>query len=707
MIASNNWGRIVAFSAVVMVVSADHLFSAGSVTEADLTDVQLFASIDLTLDGLESVKSAVEDENWPKARAEWANYLRTRTNVPLFYRPYNKDRGPRKSQVPRVPDRWSSRAETAVQETVDGTYQVHSQCRYDTDILPLSYAYSVTKDPKYARAAAWLIRDFVTRFPRPTEKWDAFGDKDQETPEPWLTLNFGIRTGFSWWTSYATFLHDPEFTDDTLVMMTKSLIQQARFYSSLTNDQRDTSNWSCWEMAGLYTVGGMLPECNEASAWRKFAIDYLYDYLDWRFLPDGVFYEFSYWYEHLAFNGVLEAYERAEQFGRLDEFPADYLARAVKVFDFTMYLSPPDRTGYFYGQGHSGEDPTRLCFADNIMLRALELFPDRDDYRFIASHGTQGSKPTLTSCYFPYGGFCVMRSGWETDANYLALRAGPSGRESHAHDDAASVVLWAYGRPMLYDSLHERMNQGGAGFHSTVFIDNKTAARPNNYGQPVDAGWETSDQYDYGKAVSRVGKRPWHVRRVVFLKPDMFLVVDNMGANDTQPHTYDILWNLLSGQVAFDKSTCVVVSSDPGKPNLAIVPLSTENLEATFLRDPEKSESLRERHPAHLLRYRIHGAGEQMRATLLLPLKAGEANPVRRVVAGNDREYIVFLNDGRSISVSIDQNDDGLIRMKEDDGRGRSVTAGASPGSIPTEIHLRCQQETLPPNYEQLRMRQR
>jgi hypothetical protein len=25
----------------------------------------------------------------------------------------------------------------------------------------------------------------------------------------------------------------------------------------------------------------------------------------------------------------------------------------------------------------------------------LELFPDRDDYRFIASHGTQGSKRVL------------------------------------------------------------------------------------------------------------------------------------------------------------------------------------------------------------------------------------------------------------------------------------------------------------------------
>ena len=44
-----------------------------------------------------------------------------------------------------------------------------------------------------------------------------------------------------------------------------------------------------------------------------------------------------------------------------------------------------------------------------------------------------------------------MRSGWETNANYLMCDAGPVGYR-HAHQDKLNLVVWAYGRQILFDS---------------------------------------------------------------------------------------------------------------------------------------------------------------------------------------------------------------------------------------------------------------
>ncbi len=693
----------VAISGFTLPVLADE----GGTKEAGLTDQQFFDQVDLSLPGLSKVQEAVSQSNWPQARTAWADYLRHRDNIKHFEARFVKDRGPRRSKLPRYPNWAESRVEGLNKKIKDGTFQPHFQARYDGDTLGLITCYAQTKDSKHAETAAWLIRDFVKRFPYPSDLWDVTPDKDESTVEPWTTLNFGLRTGYSWWNSYVTFRKDPAFTDDTLLMMSKSLVQQAKYYSSLTLKQRDTSNWMGAEMIGLYTVGGMFPEIPESTAWRTFAIETMVEFLDWRYLPDGTFFEFSFWYSHLGYNGVQEIYERAREWGRLDEFPEDYLDRAEKVADFTMKLCPPDRTGYFYGQGHSEEASHYLAFTDNLLLRALENYPHRDDFRYVATRGKEGTVPDFLSVYLPYGGIGIMRSGWETDANYLAFDAGPDGRASHAHDDANSVAVWAYGHPLLYDSLHGRKNLGGAKDHSTVFIDGKTAKRDNNYGRPIDASWESTATYDFARGVSRLGKRnPVHVRRVLFLKPDLFFVVDDASVpGEPTEHQYDLYWNLLTDQVEIDPVTLAVVTKDEGKPNLAIIPLVSEGFEAEFLPDPEK-RSYFQQIPARLVTHRTK-AKTLRHVTLLVPLKPGAINPVETVTMGENESYTIGFNDGRQLTLKIEPGDDGLIHVIEEGGAGREVVAGESPSPLPTEVITRIRESASPENYVRLRKREK
>ncbi|WP_231603414.1 heparinase II/III family protein [Neorhodopirellula pilleata] len=693
--------------AAALIIALPAVADDGGTKEAGLTDQQFFARVDLSLPGLSKVQETVSRSDWPQARKAWADYLRNRDNVKHFEARFVKDRGPRKSKLPRYPTWAESRVANLNERIKDGTFEPHFQARYDGDTLGLITLYAQSQDSKHAKTAAWLIRDFVERFPYPSELWDVTPDHKGGTPEPWTTLNFGLRTGYSWWNSYVTFRKDPEFTDDTLVIMSKSLIQQAKYYSSLSLTQRDTSNWMGAEMVGLYTIGGMFPECPESAMWRKFAIEALYEFTDWRYLPDGTFFEFSFWYSHLGFNGVQEIYERAREWGRHDEFPEDYLKRAEKLADFTMKLCPPDRTGYFYGQGHSEEASHYLAFTDNLLLRALENYPHRDDFRYVATRGKEGKTPDFSSVYLPYGGICIMRSGWDTSANYLALDAGPDGRASHAHDDANSVALWAYGHPLLYDSLHGRKNLGGAKDHSTVFIDGKTAKRNNNYGSPIDASWESTPEYDFACGVSRVGDRnPVHVRRVLFLKPDLFFVIDDANVPGTPTtHQYDLYWNLLTDQVEIDPDTMAVVTREDGKPNLAIVPLASEGFETQVLPDPE-NRSYFKNIPARLVTHRTES--ETLRhVTLLVPLKPGATNPVETVSIGDGNVYSVRFTDGRQFRLKIEPGDHGRIHVEEKGGAGRSVVAGNSPSLLPTEVFTRIRQTASPEDYVRLRSRER
>ncbi len=111
----------------------------------------------------------------------------------------------------------------------------------------------------------------------------------------------------------------------------------------------------------------------------------------------------------------------------------------------------------------------------------------------------------------PYAGYFVMRSGWETDASYYAvLDAGPLGY-GHVHQDKLNLVVWAWGRELLFDGgggSYERSKWRAYATdtfgHNTVLVDGKpqrrqTKDREANVSRtPVDAA---------GKARTRTTSR--------------------------------------------------------------------------------------------------------------------------------------------------------------------------------------------------------
>lgn len=138
--------------------------------------------------------------------------------------------------------------------------------------------------------------------------------------------------------------------------------------------------------------------------------------------------------------------------------PLDHIAR---YFLHTLY---PTSTGFYtvnFNDSSLGTDASAtvlLLIACGLgtpeASRFLELIkPPPQSGLF--SLLRQYSKPAAvlnvpTSCIYPHMGWAMMRSSWENDATFLAVKSGYTW--NHAHADAGSFILFKQGAPLIIDS---------------------------------------------------------------------------------------------------------------------------------------------------------------------------------------------------------------------------------------------------------------
>jgi hypothetical protein len=179
------------------------------------------------------------------------------------------------------------------------------------------------------------------------------------------------------------------------------------------------------------------------------------------------------------------------------------------------------------------------------------------------------------------------------------------------------------------------------------------------------------------------------------VKPDLFVVADTLAPVDGSEHEYQARWNLLTTRTKVDESTHTVVTTDEGKPNLAIVPLRTTGLEVRAVSAQTKPELLGwdvrkdinpEYLPATTVLHTWKGPGTENFLTLLLPLPSGAENPVTSVDSTGDDGAIVTLNDGRKLAITASTDPSGGMEVVETlsngaAGRHIKIAATGSPPS--------------------------
>jgi hypothetical protein len=263
---------------------------------------------------------------------------------------------------------------------------------------------------------------------------------------------------------------------------------------------------------------------------------------------------------------------------------------------------------------------------------------------------------------------------------------------------------WLSGREILFDS-------GGGSYeqskwrnyelstfgHNTVLVDGKPQERQtadaeaNVSKSPIDALWQSNPTYDYavgvydegyGSITSRIAQ---HTRGVLFIKPDLAVVVDTLTPADALQHTYQARWNLNSTHTVLDPSTSAVTTQDAGRPNLAVIPLQMQGLAVQAISAQTTPELLgwyvfKDHTPAEVpattVLHTISGAGVQNLVTLLVPLRPGAPLPVDEVRQSTLNAWKIHFKDGRQLSVFVDPNDAGAIRLSgtlPDGSAGRQI----------------------------------
>ena len=651
-----------------------------------ISDDALFDALDLAHTGLENTRAAVQAGDLPRARTALAAYLRVRTSVPWSFDPHHMDlntncnldaandivNGQFEEQtVPHTfPDGQVDWLYNPTRERDD--LPVNNEWQWQLNRMSfwpnLGRAYWASGDETYARTFADHLRTWAQQCPRPE-------DSGNYATSAWRTIESGIRMRGSWPDAYHRFLRSPSFTDDDIVLYLGICIEHARH---LRRHHRKGNNWLTMEMAGLYTVGAVFPELKDASAWRDYASETCYNELNGQFTPDGAQVELSPGYHWVSLGNILSVPLLANRVGRMRELPGDFLARAEKGFDYLLHLLTPDRS-----TPRTNDTPNTQDVA-GIMQTAVELFPKRADFLWATTLGKEGAPPSRISCAFPYAGYYAMRSGWGEDATMLCFDAGPTGI-AHIHQDKLNVMLWACGRELLLDTgggPYEQSEWRRYGVdthsHNTVLVGGQPQRRERGRAtEPLnDVVWQSTPDFDFALGVYRDkygdATPAVHTRRVLYVKPDLFLVADTLVPTDAQAHTYQARWHLKTPNTAEAAGT--VVTSDKDQPNLAVVPLLADALNVQVISAQEEPELLgwwiRKRVqpravPAATVLHTRKGGGVQQFLTLLLPLKSGRPNPVADVHATAAKAAEVTLIDGRRLRCEADADPDGPLSVTE------------------------------------------
>ena len=444
----------------------------------------------------------------------------------------------------------------------------------------LAEAYRETGDERYAAEFSAQVVDWVKKNPVPLFN-------SGNSSYTWRTIECGIRQSTTWPDGLFGVLGSESFSPEVAAIMTASMVEHARH---LMDWPSVGGNWLTMESNGLATVGILLPEFKQAGQWRETGLRRQYEELDNQVYPDGSQIELTTGYHQVSLNNFLGLAKTAI----LNDvpLPGDYHEKLRRMFEYNLYVQMPDGRTPSLNDGNMGS-------VTRSMATAYGLYQD-PTFQWAAARGATGTPPDHASHHFPYAGQMVMRSGWEPDAAYLIMDAGPYGY-GHQHEDKLGIMVHALGKVQIidpgnyhYDASPWRYYTIDTPAHNTIMVDGLPQRRRDGLrseyivDEPPPANvWLSSDKLDYAAGQYDQGygdKRQVevvHRREVVFVKPDYWLVIDTLSGEGE--HLFESMFHFDADEAEIDAAGHSVRTVDPG-PNCLIAATEQPGLEARIVK---------------------------------------------------------------------------------------------------------------------------
>lgn len=572
--------------------------------EADRSDA-LFEALDLAREDLAEVKTALERGDMAAARSALARHFRTRTGPRWHVDPAHPPQDASSADM-RVADMALKHTFTSVGiehtfgDTIDWAFNPTTQpgsphaadhewtwqFNRHSAWSALARAYNKTGDKRYGTELARQIADWIRTNPPPE------GRALNSPYSRWRTIEAGIRMFGSWPEVFHRMLRSPDvFPDHVLLAMVDCMRRHAEYLDRFPTG----GNWLCMEANGQYHVGVLFPEFKASSGWRERSLSRLRREIDAQVYPDGAQIELTPGYHNVSLRNFVGALRLAQLNGL--PLPEGYQAGLERMYDLNLRAMSPDRDVPPFNDSWHVDVP-------EVLADGLRLFPKRTDWEWIATNGKSGRRPEVTSLTFPYAGWAVMRSGWTRDARFLMMECGPFGY-GHQHEDKLSFVLHAFGERLVYDAGSYAYDASdmrryvlSARGHNVIHVDgmeqNRRGGPRSGYvvKEPVAMVWTTDAHYDFAAGTyGRLPDEAWgkdrkrgivHTRRVLFVKPNWWIVCDTLEPGDTEERLYESTFHLDADDAAVDPETLAVTTRRSG-PQLAIIPLKQPGLQVRIV----------------------------------------------------------------------------------------------------------------------------
>ncbi len=500
-------------------------------------------------------------------------------------------------------------------------------------------AWEQTGNPAYVQTIDAHIQDWILSHPA----------RDQESFSPqWRGIEVFHR--LCYWPR-VFFRLSRELSPETLILMLSSIMDHSRY---LMRFQSQSGNRIAMEMNGLAIAAECWPEFRESQAWGKFAAERMLSEIRQQVYPDGVHKELSAHYHLTALDSFMNLFHIRTRSGQ--RIPAEYRNRLERMWQYLAYVMRPD------GFGPRSNDCVKENFREPV-LNAARIF-SRPDWAWPASQGKQGKRPDgELSRMFPWAGQLLMRSA-DGKSHWAFFDIGPWGT-GHQHQDRLHLSLFAFGRELLSDRGTYTYKQDkwreyftGSAAHNVMLIDGKRQNKGEEESRfPVNSKtWQISPTQDYaGGSVSQgfenTEGQAVHKRTVFYMKNRCWLVADRMETD--RPRQIQALWHF-HPDCTVEKQGKTVASTDKGKGNLRIVPLSDFLWETDVIKgqtEPEiqgwHSEDYNLREPAPTAVFSAHIQKSVSFAWILMPAK-GQVPQIHAEMISADENAVHIRIDGEN-----------------------------------------------------------
>jgi hypothetical protein len=525
-------------------------------------------------------------------------------------------------------------------------------------LVRLGQAYRLTGDERYAEMFADTIRDW--------RKANPLGMGINWTSS--LEVAFRL---ISWCWSLSLFGGSAVLTPQLRADIVEGIARHASRIERYLSHYFSPNTHLTGEALGLFYAGTVFPLLPAASRWRQQGIQILIREAGRQILPDGVYMEQSTCYQGYTAEIYLHFVMLASRNRIL--IPDDVIRRLEALLDALLALRRPNGSLPQVGDADGGRllplEPRQLGDPSGIFATAATALKRRD-YAWAAGGlmpevlwllGVEGGQvfDRLAPCLpaqapsrlLPDGGYAVMRTGWDREADQVILDGGPLGCRisgGHGHADLLSVEASFRGESYIVDpgTFCYTADEGwrdyyrGTVAHSTIEIDEVSQAVPRGpfgwvsrpraqiirWTSTPDLDAAAAEHHAYGRLQDPVV----HRRTVFLMKPRYCVIVDDLeGAAE---HRVRLRFQFAPMSVTLDPSGWVRAGRGTQK-GLLLHAFSTSALKAAILegethpRQGWVASDYGDHQPAPMLVYSVTGPLPLRIVTLLLPTDTLVASP--------------------------------------------------------------------------------